>query len=171
MCVEHEATTKTQPRNGIRIRCHDDDLRFETIIASKSTTPAIQSRPTSVPSEARHATRCSWSPSLAETSESLSTARTCVSATYSATHQLSSAGPTRNRRCGCPQTARWVNVTSCWTWAGEPPACDAVGLSINSTRRRSVTAVHTRAVMALTTIAASPRVPGTQCRRHAYATK
>jgi hypothetical protein len=50
MCVEHEATTKTQPRNGIRIRCHDDDLRFETIIASKSTTPAIQSRPTSVPS-------------------------------------------------------------------------------------------------------------------------
>ncbi|MGA8253738.1 MAG: hypothetical protein WBW75_22315 [Mycobacterium sp.] len=55
MCVEHEATTKTQPRNGIRIRCHDDDLRFETIIASKSTTPAIQSRPTSVPSEARHA--------------------------------------------------------------------------------------------------------------------
>lgn len=55
MCAEHEATTKTQPRNGIRIRCHDDDLRFETIIASKSTTPAIQSRPTSVPSEARHA--------------------------------------------------------------------------------------------------------------------
>jgi hypothetical protein len=55
MCVEHEATTKTQPRNGIRIRCHDDDLRFETIIASKSTTPNIQSRPTSVPSEARHA--------------------------------------------------------------------------------------------------------------------
>jgi hypothetical protein len=52
MCAEHEATTKTQPRNGIRIRCHDDDLRFETIIASKSTTPAIQSRPTSVPSEA-----------------------------------------------------------------------------------------------------------------------
>jgi hypothetical protein len=55
MCAEHEATTKTQPRNGIPIRCHDDDLRFETIIASKSTTPAIQSRPTSVPSEARHA--------------------------------------------------------------------------------------------------------------------
>ena len=52
MCAEHEATTKTQPRNGIRIRCHDDDLRFETIIASKSTTPAIQSRPTSVPSKA-----------------------------------------------------------------------------------------------------------------------
>lgn len=51
MCAEHEATTKTQPRNGIRIRCHDDDLRFETIIASKSTTPAIQSRPTSMPSE------------------------------------------------------------------------------------------------------------------------
>jgi hypothetical protein len=56
MCAEHEATTKTQPRNGIRIRCHDDDLRFETIIASKSTTPAIQSRPTSVPSEAPWAT-------------------------------------------------------------------------------------------------------------------
>lgn len=55
MCAEHEATTKTQPRNGIRTRCHDDDLRFETIIASKSTTPAIQSRPMSVPSEARHA--------------------------------------------------------------------------------------------------------------------
>jgi hypothetical protein len=49
MCAEHEATTKTRPRNGIRTRCHDDDLRFETIIASKSTTPAIQSRPTSVP--------------------------------------------------------------------------------------------------------------------------
>ena len=44
--AEHEATTKTQPRNGIRTRCHDDDLRFETIIANKSTTPAIQSRPT-----------------------------------------------------------------------------------------------------------------------------
>ena len=43
MCAEHEATTKTQPRNGIRIRGPDDDLRFETIIASKSTTPAIQS--------------------------------------------------------------------------------------------------------------------------------
>ena len=57
MCAEHEATTKTQPRNGIRTRCHDDDLRFETIIASKSTTPAIQSRPTSVPSEARHSGR------------------------------------------------------------------------------------------------------------------
>lgn len=55
MCVEHEATTKTQPTNGSRIRCHDDDLGFETIIASKSTTPAIQSRPTSMPSEARHA--------------------------------------------------------------------------------------------------------------------
>jgi hypothetical protein len=55
MCAEHEATTKTQPRNGIRTRCHDDDLRFETIIANKSTTPATQSRPTSVPSEARHA--------------------------------------------------------------------------------------------------------------------
>jgi hypothetical protein len=55
MCAEHEATTKTQPRNGIRTRCHDDDRRFETIIASKSTTPAIQSRLTSVPSEARHA--------------------------------------------------------------------------------------------------------------------
>jgi len=49
MCAEHEATTTTQPRNGIRIRCHDDDLRFETIIASKSTMPAIQSRPTSTP--------------------------------------------------------------------------------------------------------------------------
>lgn len=35
MCVEHEATTKTQPRNGIWIRCQDD-LRCETIIASKS---------------------------------------------------------------------------------------------------------------------------------------
>ena len=55
MCAEHEATTKTQPRNGIPIRCHDDDLRFETITASKSKTPAIQSRPTSMPSEARHA--------------------------------------------------------------------------------------------------------------------
>jgi hypothetical protein len=55
MCVEHEATTKTQPRNGIRIRRHDDDLRVETIIANKSTTPAIQSRPTAVVSEARHA--------------------------------------------------------------------------------------------------------------------
>ena len=49
MYGEREATTKTQPRNGIRIRCHDDDLRFETITASKSTTPAIQSRPTSTP--------------------------------------------------------------------------------------------------------------------------
>jgi hypothetical protein len=57
MCAEHKATTKTQPRNGIRTRCHDDDLRFETIIANKSTTPAIQSRPTSLPSEARHAVR------------------------------------------------------------------------------------------------------------------
>ena len=55
MCAVHEATTKTQPRNGIRTRCHDDDLRFETIITNKSTTPATQSRPTSVPSEARHA--------------------------------------------------------------------------------------------------------------------
>jgi len=54
MCAEHEATTKTQPRNGIRIRCHDDDLRFETIIASKSTTPAIKVN-ASGPSEARHA--------------------------------------------------------------------------------------------------------------------
>jgi hypothetical protein len=56
MCAEPDATTKTQPRNGIRISCHDDDLRFETIIASKSTTPNIQSRPTSsVPRQARHA--------------------------------------------------------------------------------------------------------------------
>ena len=55
MGAEYEATAKTQPRNGIRIRCHDDDLRFETIIARESMTPAIQSGPTSVPSEDRHA--------------------------------------------------------------------------------------------------------------------
>jgi hypothetical protein len=55
MCAEHEAITKAQPTNGIRTRRHDDDLRFETITASKSTTPAIQSRPTSTPNEARHA--------------------------------------------------------------------------------------------------------------------
>jgi hypothetical protein len=53
MCAEHEATTKTQPINGIRTRCHDDNLPFETIIASKSTTPAIQSHPTSMPSAYR----------------------------------------------------------------------------------------------------------------------